>query len=139
MMDQLMVLLLVQLVPWAAPAGNSTCGSQLDGAVEAVLHSVRRQREELGCDTSTRAVVAYLGGDSDLQACKMQGFWGKSLRLAGAHASAFADRRRLVLATPDPWIGCLDGGGWHSYFESSGGGTWLQPSAFGLHFGLLHT
>ena len=52
--------------------------------------------------TQGNAVVAYLGGDDDMQACKLQGLWGKVLRLAGAHAAAFAAGRILVLAAPDP-------------------------------------
>ena len=41
----------------------------------------------------------------------------KALRLAGAHAAAFASGRTTVLADPDPWIGCEQGGGWGCYFE----------------------
>lgn len=62
--------------------------------------------------------MAYLGGDDDLQACKLQGLWGKALRLAGAHAAAFVAGRTLVLAAPDPWVGgCTGGGGWGCYFN----------------------
>ena len=72
----------------------------------------------LSCRMQANAVVAYLGGDDDLQACKMQGLWGKILRLAGAHAAAFAAGRSLLLPTPDSWVGgCEGGSGWPCYFE----------------------
>lgn len=48
----------------------------------------------------------------------MQGLWGKVLRLAGAHAAAFAAGRVLLLAAPDSWVGgCGDSHGWTCYFE----------------------
>ena len=91
----------------AAPPPPTSCpvAQALYPAVLEVVSAVRRKASELGCTDSTPAVVAYLGGDADLQACTMQGFWGKALRLAGAHGTAFAEGRRLVPAAPDAWIG----------------------------------
>jgi len=92
--------------------------TSLDPAVAAVLADVRALQRSAPCSAAAgAAVVAYLGGDDDLMACKMQGLWGKALRLAGAHAAAFASGRATVLADPDPWIGCEQGGGWGCYFE----------------------
>ena len=48
----------------------------------------------------------------------MQVLWGKILRLAGAHAAAFAAGRSLILAAPDSWVGGCEGdSGWSCYFE----------------------
>ena len=78
-------------------------------------------------------MVAYLGGDADLQACKLQGLWGKVLRLAGAHAAAFSEGRSLVLAAPDSWVGgCEDGSGWACYFETPVSRKACSLSALGL-------
>jgi hypothetical protein len=78
-------------------------------------------------------VIAYLGGDADLQACKLQGLWGKVLRLAGAHAAAFAAGRSLVLAAPDSWVGgCEDSSGWTCYFETPKSRKACSLSALGL-------
>jgi len=95
----------------------------VDLTVASVLADVRSLAAAAACTPlQGAAVVAYLGGDDDLGACKMQGLWGKVLRLAGAHAAAFSVGRTLVLASPDPWVGGCDddagaGGGWGCYFE----------------------
>ena len=88
---------------------RETCGEEearlplplppVDPAVASVLADVHRLANSAACTPQQgAAVVAYLGGDDDLDACKMQGLWGKTLRLAGAHAAAFAAGRMLVLA-----------------------------------------
>jgi hypothetical protein len=66
-----------------------------------------------------------MGGDADLAPCGKQGLWGKVLRLAGAHAAAFAEGRRLVAADADWWVGSpeLGSGGWPIYFETPAGGA----------------